>query len=42
MDHREKLREKGVDVDGPDSDKWEWQEHGGSHANVPERPARNR
>ena len=35
-DHIEMLRAKGIDVDGP----WEWQEHGGSHANVPERRAR--
>jgi uronate dehydrogenase len=35
-DHIEMLRAKGIDVDGP----WEWQEHGGSHANVPERRPR--
>ena len=35
-DHIEMLRSKGVDVDGP----WEWAEHGGSHANVPERRPR--
>jgi uronate dehydrogenase len=35
-DHIEMLRAKGVDVDGP----WEWPEHGGQHARVPERPAR--
>jgi uronate dehydrogenase len=35
-DHVDMLRSQGVDVDGP----WEWQEHGGSHARVPERPAR--
>ncbi len=35
-DHVEMLRNMGVDVDGP----WEWPEHGGSHARVPERPAR--
>ncbi|HEY2617588.1 MAG TPA: NAD(P)-dependent oxidoreductase [Acetobacteraceae bacterium] len=35
-DLREKLRGKGVDVDGA----WEWPEHGGSHARAPERPAR--
>jgi uronate dehydrogenase len=35
-DHIGMLREKGIDVDGP----WEWQEHGGSHANVPERKPR--
>jgi uronate dehydrogenase len=39
-DHREALRAKGIDVDSPDRDIWEWQEQGGSHANVPERPAR--
>jgi uronate dehydrogenase len=39
-DHREALRAEGIDVDGPDKDAWEWQEHGGSHANVPEKPAR--
>jgi uronate dehydrogenase len=35
-DHVEMLRAQGVDVDGP----WEWPEHGGHHARVPERPAR--
>lgn len=35
-DHKEMLRSKGVDVDGP----WEWPEHGGSHARVPERRPR--
>jgi uronate dehydrogenase len=35
-DHLAMLRAKGVDVDGA----WEWPEHGGSHARVPERPAR--
>jgi uronate dehydrogenase len=35
-DHVEMLRAKGVDVDGP----WEWPEHGGSHARVPERRPR--
>jgi uronate dehydrogenase len=39
-DYREMLRGKGIDVDSPDRDVWEWQEHGGSHARVPERPAR--
>ncbi|HEX4366831.1 MAG TPA: hypothetical protein VH023_08385, partial [Rhodopila sp.] len=39
-DHREMLRAQGVDVDSPDRDEWEWPEHGGSHARVPERPAR--
>jgi uronate dehydrogenase len=38
--HREMLRQQGVDVDAPDRDEWEWQEHGGSHARAPERPAR--
>ena len=35
-DHVEMLRAKGVDVDGP----WKWPEHGGSHAQVPERKPR--
>jgi uronate dehydrogenase len=35
-DHVEMLRAKGVDVDGP----WEWPEHGGQHARVPERKPR--
>jgi uronate dehydrogenase len=35
-EHVDMLRGMGVDVDGP----WEWHEHGGSHANVPERPVR--
>jgi uronate dehydrogenase len=39
--YREMLRSKGVDVDGPQRDAWEWPEHGGSHARVPERPARH-
>jgi uronate dehydrogenase len=39
-DHREMLRAQGVDVDSPDKDVWEWPEHGGSHARVPERPPR--
>jgi uronate dehydrogenase len=39
-DHREMLRAQGVDVDSPDQNVWEWQEHGGSHARVPEKPAR--
>jgi uronate dehydrogenase len=34
--HRETLRGKGVDVDGP----WEWPEHGGSHARAAERRPR--
>jgi uronate dehydrogenase len=40
-DYRDMLRGEGVDVDAPDRDVWEWQEHGGSHARVPERPARH-
>ena len=40
-DHREMLRGMGIDVHGPDRDQWEWPEHGGSHARVPERPARH-
>ena len=36
QDHIEMLRAKGVDVDGP----WEWPEHGGQHARVPERSPR--
>ena len=39
-DCREMLRAKGIDVDSPDRDVWEWPEHGGSHAQAPERPAR--
>jgi uronate dehydrogenase len=39
-DYREMLRDKGVDVDGPDRGEWEWPEHGGSYARAPERPAR--
>ena len=35
-DHVEMLRAKGVDVDGT----WEWPEHGGHHARVPERKPR--
>jgi uronate dehydrogenase len=35
-DHIEMLRAQGVDVDGP----WEWPEHGGSHAQAPERRVR--
>jgi uronate dehydrogenase len=40
-DYREMLRDKGVDVDGPGRDVWEWPEHGGSHARAPEHPARH-
>ncbi len=39
-DYREMLRGKGIDVDAPDRDEWEWPEHGGSHARVAERPVR--
>ncbi|HEY8289912.1 MAG TPA: NAD(P)-dependent oxidoreductase [Acetobacteraceae bacterium] len=39
-DYREMLREKGVDVEAPDRDAWEWPEHGGSFARAPERPVR--
>lgn len=39
-DYRDELRAAGIDVDAPDRDEWEWPEHGGSHARVPERPAR--
>lgn len=35
-DHIDMLRAQGIDVDG----QWEWAEHGGSHANVPERRPR--
>jgi hypothetical protein len=33
--HRQMLRDKGVDVDAPDRDEWEWPEHGGSHTRAP-------
>ncbi len=39
-EYREILRAKGVDVDAPDHDEWEWPEHGGSFARAPERPPR--
>ena len=39
-DHRDALREKGVDVDAPDRGEWEWPEHGGSFARLAERPVR--
>jgi uronate dehydrogenase len=39
-DYREMLRGKGIDVDAPDREEWEWSEHGGSHARVAERPVR--
>lgn len=35
-DHIEMLRAQGIDVDGP----WEWPEHGGHHARVPEKRVR--
>ena len=35
-DHIPMLRAKGIDIDGS----WEWGEHGGSHAQVPERRPR--
>jgi hypothetical protein len=35
--YRAMLRDKGIDVDAPDRDEWEWPEHGGSHARVAER-----
>jgi uronate dehydrogenase len=38
-DYREALRAQGVDVDGPDREEWEWPEHGGAFARMPERPA---
>jgi uronate dehydrogenase len=37
-DYREMLRGKGVDVDAPDRDEWEWPEHGGSMARLAEHP----
>ena len=40
-EYSEMLRGHGVDVDGPRRGEWEWPEHGGSHARVPERPARH-
>ena len=39
-DHREALRAQGIDVDAPDRGEWEWPEHGGGFAHMPERPAR--
>lgn len=36
----EMLRSKGVNVDAPDRDEWEWLEHGGSFAHVAEHPSR--
>ncbi len=39
-DYREMLRGKGIDVDAPDHEEWEWPEHGGSFARAAEHPAR--
>jgi uronate dehydrogenase len=39
-DYREMLRGKGVDVDAPDREEWEWTEHGGSFARAAEHPVR--
>jgi uronate dehydrogenase len=39
-DHREMLRQQGVDVDAADRGEWEWQEHGGSFPRTPERAPR--
>lgn len=39
-DYRENLRAMGVDVDAPDRNEWEWQEHGGSFARAAEHPPR--
>ena len=39
-DHRETLRQQGVDIDAADRGEWEWSEHGGSFAHMPERPPR--
>jgi uronate dehydrogenase len=39
-EYRDALRAKGVDVDAPDRDEWEWLEHGGSFARNPEHPVR--
>jgi uronate dehydrogenase len=38
--YREMLRSRGVDVDAPDRDEWEWPEHGGSFARAAEHPPR--
>ena len=40
-DYRDALRAKGVDVDAPDRDEWEWPEHGGSFVRAPDRPVRD-
>jgi uronate dehydrogenase len=37
---RDALRAKGIDVDAADRGEWEWPEHGGSFARLPERPVR--
>jgi uronate dehydrogenase len=37
---RDALRGKGIDVDAADRGEWEWPEHGGSFARLPERPVR--
>jgi hypothetical protein len=34
------LRGKGVDLDAPDREEWEWPEHGGSFARAAEHPVR--
>lgn len=39
-DFRDMLRAKGIDVDAPDRDEWEWPEHGGAFPRTPERPVR--
>lgn len=38
--YKEMLRGKGVDVDAPDRNEWEWPEHGGSFARAAEHPPR--
>jgi uronate dehydrogenase len=40
-EYRDMLRGQGIDVDAPERGEWEWPEHGGSHARVPERPVRH-
>jgi len=39
-DHREMLRRQGVDIDAADHGEWEWPEHGGSFARLPDHPPR--
>jgi uronate dehydrogenase len=39
-DHREMLRQQGVDIDAADRGDWEWSEHGGSFVHMPERAPR--